>query len=55
MVKATSPRERSLKDREDIQAIVRNTKVDRRKIARLAKAETTLEILREIVRKNTGG
>ncbi len=49
MVKATVPRERSLKDREDIRAIIRNTKVDRRKIAGAASRETTLTIFREVL------
>lgn len=49
MVKATRPRERSLKDREDILAILHNTRVDRRRITRLARKETTLTLFREIL------
>jgi len=47
MVKATRPRERSLKDRDDIRAIISNTKVDKRKILRIARRETTLTIFQE--------
>ncbi len=47
MVKATRPRERSLKDRDDIRAIIANTKVDKRKILRIARRETTLTIFQE--------
>lgn len=48
MVKATRPRERSLKDREDIRAILRNTKVDKRRITSQARKETTLAIFTDI-------
>jgi len=51
MVKATRPLERSLKDREDVQAIIRDTQVDRRRIARLARSESTLEIFRELLKE----
>ncbi len=51
MIKATHPRERSLKDKEDIRAIIRNTRVDTRKIVRGAKRETTLAIFRETLHK----
>ncbi|HLE65314.1 MAG TPA: hypothetical protein VI816_04210 [Candidatus Bathyarchaeia archaeon] len=44
MVKATRPRERSLKDREDIKAIIRNTKVSLPRIIRAAREETTLDV-----------
>ncbi len=48
MVKATRPKERSVKDREDIRAILHNTKVDKPRILRLARKETTLTIFQEI-------
>ncbi len=44
MVKATRPRERSLKDREDIKAIVHNTRVNLASIVRTAREETTLDV-----------
>ena len=44
MIKATHPRERSLKDKDDIRAIIRHTRIDKRKILRTAKRDTTLTI-----------
>ena len=52
MIKASLPRERSLKDKEDIRAIIRNTKVDTQEIVRRARKETTLTILRQVLRKS---
>lgn len=52
MIKATLPRERSLKDKEDIKAIIHNTEVDRKKIIRHARRETTLAIFRETLYKS---
>ncbi|HVH14470.1 MAG TPA: hypothetical protein VNA15_01970 [Candidatus Angelobacter sp.] len=49
MVKATVPRERSLKDRDDIRATLANTRVSKRKILDRARREGTIEILREIL------
>lgn len=49
MVKATVPRERSQKDRDDIMAILANTRVNKRKIIDLAKTESTIDIFREIL------
>ena len=54
MIKATLPRERSLKDREDIRAIIHNTEVDKRRIFRLARRETTLTIFHEVVQEESG-
>jgi hypothetical protein len=48
MIKATIPRERSQKDREDIRAILGNTKVNRRKILHQSRKEGTITIFREI-------
>ena len=48
MIKATFPRERSQKDRDDIRAILANTKVDRRRIVKAATQESTIEIFKEI-------
>ena len=53
MIKATLPPERSLKDRNDIAAIVANTKVNFRMIRQIAKRETTLEIFDEIRRSSS--
>jgi len=51
MIKATLPRERSLKDIEDVRAIIRYTRVDKRKILRTAKRDGTLTIFRETIHK----
>ncbi len=48
MIKATRPRERSLKDRDDVKAIIANTKINRNKIVKQARNHTTLEIFREL-------
>jgi len=50
MIKATVPRERSQKDRDDIRAILANTRVNKRRILNQARRESTLEIFREILR-----
>ena len=50
MIKATIPRERSQKDREDVRAIIANTRVNKRKIIDRARKEGTIEIFREIIR-----
>lgn len=49
MIKATIPRERSQKDKEDIQAILANTRVSKRKILDQARKQSTIEILREVL------
>lgn len=43
------PKERSLKDKDDIRAIVTHTRVNRRRIAVVAKKETTLRVLQVIL------
>jgi hypothetical protein len=55
MVKATVPRERSLKDRDDIRAILANTKISKRKILDRARREGTIEIFREILSSTQAG
>jgi hypothetical protein len=50
MIKATVPRERSQKDRDDIRAILANTRVNRRETLDQARRESTIEIFREILR-----
>jgi hypothetical protein len=49
MIKATIPRERSQKDKEDIQAILANTRVSKRKVLDQARRQSTIEILRGIL------
>jgi hypothetical protein len=49
MIKARVPRERSQKDRDDIRAILANTRVNKRRILIGARRESTLEIFREIL------
>ena len=44
MIKATVPRERAVKDEEDVRAILQFTKVENEAIKRQAKKEGTLEI-----------
>jgi len=53
MIKATHPRERSLKDREDVRAIIENTKVTRHRILLAAKKESTLDILTSLLPART--
>src|SRR5438445_4993041 len=48
MIKATVPRERSQKDKDDIRAILANTRVNKRRILNQARRERTIEIFREI-------
>jgi len=48
MIKATVPRERSQKDKDDISAILTNTRVNKRRILSQARRESTIEIFREI-------
>lgn len=50
MIKSTLPPERSLKDKDDIAAILANTKVNVRTIRETAKRETTLEIF-DVIRR----
>ncbi len=49
MIKATIPRERSQKDRDDIKAIIANTRFNKRKILNQARKDSTIEIFREIL------
>jgi hypothetical protein len=50
MIKATIPRERSQKDRDDIRAILANTRVNRKRILDQARREGTTEIFQEILK-----
>jgi len=49
MIKATVPRERALKDEDDVRAILRFTKVDVKSLKRWAQKESTLSILENIL------
>jgi len=48
MIKATNLPGKSIKDKNDIVAVLTNTKVNTRRIQQIAKRESTLEIFREI-------
>jgi hypothetical protein len=48
--KATVPRERSFKDREDIRHILANTRVSKRKLLRLAEEQGTRPILDDLLK-----
>ncbi|MBX5328606.1 MAG: hypothetical protein QHH18_07490 [Candidatus Bathyarchaeota archaeon] len=48
MIKATKPRERAVKDEEDIKAILKFTKVDVEAIKREARKDNTLEIFKNL-------
>ncbi len=49
MIKATVPRERSQKDRDDIRAIFANTRVNTRRILDQARRDGTVELFKEII------
>jgi hypothetical protein len=49
MIKATVPRERSQKDRDDIRAILASTRVNKRRILDQARREGTIEIFHAIL------
>jgi len=53
MIKATVPRERALKDEDDVRAILKFTKVDMKTLKRQARKESTLSILESIVTSMT--
>lgn len=48
MIKATRDPEKSAKDRDDIQSILKYTRVDRQQINRRAEKDTTSSILKEV-------
>jgi hypothetical protein len=48
MIRATTPHERSIKDREDIRHILSNTRVSKRRLQKLAKEQRTDSILTEL-------
>jgi len=55
MIKVTIPRERALKDKDDIRAILKQTKVNKKAIEKQAQRESTLAILRELTIERENG
>ncbi len=49
MIKATVPKERAVKDKDDVKAILRYTEIDLKAIRRRARMESTLSILEELM------
>jgi hypothetical protein len=49
MVKATVPRERAVKDEEDVKAVLAFTKVDLDAVKRQAKKDKTLAVLEGLI------
>lgn len=52
MIKATVPRERAFKDKNDVEAILRFTKVDTKALKDRARKNNTLSILLEMIADN---
>ena len=50
MIKATIPKERTLKDKDDVRAILRYTKINMNTLKRRARIESTVSILEELTR-----
>ena len=50
MIKATKPRERALKDEEDVKAILRFTEVDMDGVRQKSRKDSTFSILEEILK-----
>ncbi len=55
MIKATVPKERALKDEDDVRAILRYTKVNMKTLKRRARRESTLSIFESIATSITDG
>jgi hypothetical protein len=53
MIKVTIPRERALKDKDDIGAVLKHTRVNAKAIEKQAKKESTLHIFKELQKKKT--
>jgi len=49
MIKATIPKERALKDKDDVRAILGHSRVDLNSLKRRARKENTLSILEELL------
>ena len=54
MIKATITKERALKDKNDVRAILRYTKIDMNNLKRRAQIESTISILEELSRGRQG-
>jgi len=52
MIKATVPRERALKDKDDVRAILRHTKVQMEALRKQARKSNTISILETITRSD---
>ena len=50
MIKATIPKERALKDKDDVQAILKYTKINMTPLKKRARIETTISTLEELTR-----
>jgi hypothetical protein len=48
MIRVTIPKERTLKDKDDIQAILKYTKINMKALKRRARIESTISILKEL-------
>lgn len=55
MIKVTVPREKSQKDRDDIRAILANTRISKSKMVRDALRDNTLDLLREMMPEKSKG
>lgn len=53
MIKVTIPRERALKDKDDIRAVLKHTRVNVKAIEKQAKKENTLYIFKELLKERT--
>lgn len=53
MIKATIPKERALKDKDDVKAILRYTKVNLKTLKDKASEEKTISILKELINSET--
>lgn len=54
MIKATISKERAVKDKDDVRAILRHTKVNVKALENRAKRESTFAVLRELMEKESG-
>jgi hypothetical protein len=50
MIKATVPKERALKDEEDVKAILKFTKVDVEAVKQSARGDSTLSIFETVIK-----
>jgi hypothetical protein len=50
MIKVTVPKERTLKDKDDVRAILRHTEINMKALERRARIENTISILEELTR-----